>query len=61
MLRCMTINKNILVTGSYDSTLISWDLSTQQIIKKIKSHMIQTVTSIDENTFITGGCDGALK
>lgn len=59
---CLQFNNDIMITGSYDTTLKIWNCHTGELIRTLKGHD-KGVRSLlfDDQKLITGGLDSTIK
>lgn len=55
------LNDNLLLSGSYDSTLICWDLESGKSIKNIVFHTVITCLATNGNQIVVGLHDGSIQ
>jgi len=61
--RTLKILDDILLSGSDDSTIKVWNITTGELIKTIQSHtdQVRSIDVLPTNTFISSSLDGTIK
>jgi F-box/WD-40 domain protein MET30 len=59
---CLQFDDNILVSGSYDSTIKIWDIETGQELRTLAGHSLGVrCLQFDKTKLVSGSLDGTLK
>jgi len=59
---CLQFDDNILVSGSYDSTIKIWDIETGQELRTLTGHALGVrCLQFDKTKLVSGSLDGTLK
>ncbi|KAK3634607.1 hypothetical protein LTR56_015187 [Elasticomyces elasticus] len=59
---CLQFDDNVLITGSYDSTVKVWDVNTGEELRTLTGHTSGIrCLQFDDNKLMTGGLDCTLK
>lgn len=59
---CIQFDDNILVSGSYDSTIKIWDIETGQELRTLSGHALGVrCLQFDKTKLVSGSLDGTLK
>ncbi|KAI7504396.1 WD40 repeat-like protein [Hortaea werneckii] len=59
---CVQFDENVLITGSYDSTVKVWDIHTGQTLRTLTGHTSGIrCLQFDDNKLMTGSLDSTLR
>ncbi|ODV97059.1 hypothetical protein PACTADRAFT_74634 [Pachysolen tannophilus NRRL Y-2460] len=59
---CLQFNNDVLITGSYDTTVKIWNIKTGELLRTLSGHSkgVRTL-AFDDQKLITGGLDSTIK
>ena len=56
------LSNGMIVSGSYDNTIILWDINTYQSIQILNAHkgIVISIIELSDGRLVSGSCDGCI-